>query len=169
MPKRWEPADRTTRSGVAPAGRMRAAPRRRRGVSRPSDDAAAAWDRMSDRERQAYFKKVERLNKKSSKNRLKKRVPRPIKEMKLKPLLTENKDLVWAISYLEKGKDALYSYIKDDDRARREARRYFPIDDFLSSVKQNEGKEIADSDIEKIIMKLDDIILSIADSNRENN
>ena len=40
-----------------------------------SDDAAAAWDRMSERERQAYFKKVERLNKKSSKNRLKKRVP----------------------------------------------------------------------------------------------
>ena len=32
-----------------------------------SDDAAAAWDRMSERERQAYFKKVERLNKKSSK------------------------------------------------------------------------------------------------------
>jgi predicted Fe-S protein YdhL (DUF1289 family) len=134
-----------------------------------SDDAAAAWDRMSERERQAYFKKVERLNKKSSKNRLKKRVAKPIKEMKLKPLLAENKDLVWAISYLEKGKDALYSYIKDDDRARREARRYFPIDDFLRSVKQNEGKEIADSDVKKIIMKLDDIILRIADSNREDN
>ena len=134
-----------------------------------SDDAAAAWDRMSERERQAYFKKVERLNKKSSKNRLKKRVRRPIKEMKLKPLLTENKDLVWAISYLERGKDALYSYMEDDEYAKEKARKFFPIDHFLKSVEKNEGKDIADSDIEKIIMKIDDIILSIADSNRENN
>ena len=58
-----------------------------------SDDAAAAWDRMSERERQAYFKKVERLNKKSSKNRLKKRVPRPIKEMKLKNMKKNIKKL----------------------------------------------------------------------------
>jgi len=134
-----------------------------------SDDAAAAWDRMSERERQAYFKKVERLNKKSSKNRLKKRVPRPIKEMKLKPLLTENKDLVRAIASFERGKDALYSFLEDDEYAKEKARKFFPIDNFLKSVEKNEGKGIADSDIEKIIMKIDDIILSIADSNRENN
>jgi hypothetical protein len=133
-----------------------------------SDDAAAAWDRMSDRERQAYFKKVERLNKKSSKSRLKKRVAKPIKEMKLKPLLTENKNLVRAIASFERGKDALYSYIQDDEDARREAGKYFPIDHFLKSVKQNEGKGISDSDVEKIIMKVDDIILRIAD-NREGN
>jgi len=30
-----------------------------------SDDLAAAWGKMTDRERQAYFKKVEKLNKKS--------------------------------------------------------------------------------------------------------
>ena len=29
-----------------------------------SDDLAAAWGKMTDRERQAYFKKVEKLNKK---------------------------------------------------------------------------------------------------------
>ena len=44
-----------------------------------SDDAAAAWDRMSDKQREAYFKKVERLNKKSSKSRLKKRALKPIR------------------------------------------------------------------------------------------
>ena len=140
-----------------------------------SDDAAAAWDRMSERERQAYFKKVERLNKKSSKNRLKKRVPRPIKEMKLKPLLTENKDLVRAIASFERGKDALYSYMEDDEYAKESIRSWFPIDNLVGSItgssnssKQNEGREIAHSDIEKIIMKIDDIILSIAD-NREGN
>ena len=98
----------------------------------------------------------------------------PEKEMKLKSIVEENKDLVWAMAYLERGKDALYSYIKDDEDARREARRYFPIDHFLhsvekNSVEKNEGKEIADSDVEEIIMKLDDIILSIANNNREDN
>ena len=34
-----------------------------------SDDLAAAWGRMSDKERQAYFKKVDKLNKKSRSKR----------------------------------------------------------------------------------------------------
>ena len=101
--------------------------------------------------------------------------PRPIKEMKLKTLLTENKNLVWAIAYIERGKDALYSFLEDDEHAKESIRSWFPIDSLVGSItgssnssKQNEGREIAHSDIEKIIIKLDDIILSLADSNREN-
>ena len=90
-----------------------------------------------------------------------------MREMKLKTIVAENKDLVWAMAYLERGKDALYSYIKDDEDAKAKARKFFPIDHFLHSVNKNEGKEIADSDVEEIILKLDDIILSIANNNRE--
>ena len=48
-----------------------------------SDDLAAAWGKMSDKQRQAYFKKVEKLNKISRSKRIgKKPAPRPTRSLK---------------------------------------------------------------------------------------
>lgn len=85
------------------------------------------------------------------------------KEMlKLKEIVSvdEHKKLNQAIKYIEHAKDQLYDYVADDDYAKKQARRFFPIDHFLKSIR-SEGKEMAHSDALKIIKTLDDIIFTI--------
>ena len=82
-------------------------------------------------------------------------------EMKLKEVIPGNKSLNLAIKYLEYSKDQLYHYVGDDEYARKSIRKWFPIDHFLNSI--DEGKELADSDILKLIELIDDIIFQIVD------
>ena len=85
----------------------------------------------------------------------------PEEEMKLKEAITRNKTLNLASRYLEYSKDHLYHYLGDDEDARRSIRKWFPIDDFLSSI--DEGKVLASSDTIKLIKLIDDIIFQIVD------
>jgi hypothetical protein len=73
--------------------------------------------------------------------------------------MSEDQTLNLAIKYLEYSKDQLYNYVRNDEYARESIRKWFPIDDFLNSI--DEGKELADSDILKLIKVIDDIILAI--------
>ena len=83
----------------------------------------------------------------------------PEEDMKLKQVMSEDQTLNLAIKYLEYSKDQLYNYVRNDEYARESIRKWFPIDDFLNSI--DEGKELADSDILKLIKVIDDIILAI--------
>ena len=85
----------------------------------------------------------------------------PEEEMKLKEVIPRNKTLNLAIKYLEYSKDQLYHYLGDDEDARRSILKWFPIDDFLSSI--DEGKVLASSDTLKLIKLIDDIIFQIVD------
>ena len=85
------------------------------------------------------------------------------KEMlKLKEIVSvdEHKKLNQAIKHIEHAKDQLYDYVADDEYAKKQARRFFPIDHFLKSIR-SEGKNIAHSDALKIIKALDNIIFTI--------
>ena len=74
--------------------------------------------------------------------------------MKLKDILTEHQKLNKAIQYIQWSKDQLISYIGEDHDGKEMIKYWFPIE---------EGKELADSDVYKLIKYLDQIVLAIVD------
>ncbi|MGY8825874.1 MAG: hypothetical protein ACKVJG_18395 [Candidatus Latescibacterota bacterium] len=78
--------------------------------------------------------------------------------MKLKKILKEHKKLNQAIKYIEWSKDQLYSYIQEDHDGKEMIKSWFPIE---------EGKELADSDVLKLIKYLDQIVLAIVDGEKK--
>ena len=66
-----------------------------------SDDLAAAWGKMSDRERRDYFKKVDKLNKKSRSKRNSKRFGnKPAKSLKEQDAAEESTAILAQIDQL---------------------------------------------------------------------
>jgi predicted Fe-S protein YdhL (DUF1289 family) len=65
-----------------------------------SDDAAAAWGKMSEKERQAYFKKVEKLNRKTRKKRLKKPATKSARSLKEQDATEESTAILAQIDQL---------------------------------------------------------------------